>query len=570
MPEPSSFVLAGLDCASWPAIEPLFRALVDRPVHSEPEFQRWLRDFAELSDTVDEFCCWTRIRNTCHTDDPETEKAFMHVVEKIEPQVKPLYFELQKKFVRAVDVTGLRRDPVVAHLARRWQADVDAYCKQNIPLQVRETKLSTVYDKTYGAMTVEYRGTPHTLQQLAKYLEGTDRVVREEAWRLITDRRMHDFAQLDQVFDELVQVRDEIARNAGNPDYRAHTWLVKKRFDYTPEMCLEFGDSCEKLIIPLIEEWDERAADDLDIPRLRPWDTAVDPRGRPPLRPFAQDDMAGFVEKTGRMVHRLSPYFGKQFATMKLGDTLDLDSRKGKQPGGYQEWLPKSRKPFIFMNAVGSQGDVAILLHEGGHAFHALEASEHVDLTFARGAPSEFSEVASMAMELLAADGYDEFYTADEAARAKRESIEHAIRRLAWVAVIDGFQHWIYTHPTHTSDERTAYWVSLLDRFGSRAVDWNGLEDTRATGWQRQIHLFDYPFYYIEYGIAELGALQLWLRYRKDPDQALANYRQALALGGSRPLPELFQAAGLSFDFSARTIEPLVEAVREKLAALPA
>ncbi|MEX2216595.1 MAG: M3 family oligoendopeptidase [Phycisphaeraceae bacterium] len=570
MSQLTPFVPADLDCSSWPALEPLYKALLARPISTKADFQAWLRDFSDLDETIDEYSSWKYIDNTCHTDDAEIEKAYMHVVENIDPNIKPIYFELQKKLIAAAKATGADSDPVIAYLVKRWQADVDVYRAENIPLSVQDTKLSTEYGKVCGAMMVEYQGKQQTLQQMSRYLEETDRAVREEAWKLVVDRRMEDREKVDELFDKLVPLRDQMGRNAGHSDYRSFIWLVKKRFDYTPQMCIQFGDSCEKLIVPLIEEIDEQDAADLGVAKLRPWDTAVDPKHRPPLRPFEQDDIAGFVEKTRRMFHRMSPYFGKQFATMKLGETLDLDSRKGKRPGGYQCSLEKSRKPFIFMNAAGLQGDVETLLHEGGHAFHHLEACDNVDLTFVRHAPLEFCEVASMSMELLAADAYDEFYSADDAARAKRKSIERAIRVLPWVATIDGFQHWIYTHPKHTRDERTAYWLTLLGRFGSKAVDWTGLEDARASMWQRQSHLFGVPFYYIEYGIAELGALQLWLQYKKDPETALTNYRKALALGGTRPLPQLFAAAGVSFDFSASTIAPLVEAVREELAAIPA
>jgi oligoendopeptidase F len=564
------FVPPDLDCSSWSMLEPLYRALLDRPVTSRADLEQWLRDFADLDDIVDEYNTWAYIRHTCQTDDPEVEKAYMHVVEDLEPNVKPLYVALQKKFLSAARETGLDRDLLISHLAREWQADVDVYREANVPLQVEQTRLSTEYGKICGAMMVDYRGRPHTLQQMARYLEETDRVVREDAWRLVASRVLEDREPVERIFDRLLELRHEIARNAQQPDYRSYIWLANKRFDYTPEMCLQFGQSCEALIRPLIEELDEQAARDLGVSQLRPWDGAVDPKGRPPLRPFEPDDIEGFVEKTERMIRRMSPYFGERFATLRLGETLDLDSRRAKRPGGYQESLRKSRKPFIFMNAGGVHNDVRTLLHEGGHAFHAFEAWDHVELSFLRRVPTEFAEVASMSMELLAAGAYDEFYSSDEASRAVRKTIEAAIRLLPWIATIDGFQHWLYTHPGHTRDERTAYWLSLLDRFSSRAVEWSGLEDVRAANWQRQIHLFNWPFYYIEYGIAQLGALQLWLQYKQDPHRALANYRAALALGGTRPLPELFEAAGVPFDFSADAIAPLVDAVRGGLAALPA
>lgn len=563
------FVPADLDCSNWSQLQPLYQALQDRVINTQAELKQWLRDFSQLDETVDEYGSWKYIDNTCHTDDPAIEKAFMQYVEEIEPKIKPVYVELQKKFLEAMKRTGLN-DPPLPHLAKRWNAEVAIFREANIALQTEETKLSTEYGKICGAMMVEFQGQQRTLQQMGRFMEENDRSVRQQAWELVAKRRLQDRDAIDGLLDKLVVLRDQMGRNADHPDYRSYIWQVKKRFDYTPQMCLEFGDSVEKLVVPLIEELDMQDAADMGLTKLRPWDTAVDPKARPPLRPFEQSDIAGFVEKTRRMFERLSPYLGKQFATMKLGETLDLDSRKGKRPGGYQCSLEKSKKPFIFMNAAGMQGDVETLLHEGGHAFHHLEACDHVDLTFVRHAPLEFCEVASMSMELLAGDMYDEFYSVDDAQRAKRKTIERAIRLLPWVAIIDGFQHWMYTHPKHTRAERTTAWLALLDRFASKAVDWSGLEEPRAAMWQRQSHLYGSPFYYIEYGIAELGSLQLWLAYKKDPQAALANYRKGLALGGTRPLPELFAAAGVKFDFSAATIAPLVEAVREELAAIPA
>lgn len=556
---------ADLDCSSWPTLEPFYRALIDRSIASEGDFWDWLRDLSALGDIVSEYAEWAAIRHTCHTDDPEVERAYRYVVEHLEPQSAPLYVDLQKKFLADATRLGVQTDGRIAHLVRLWQAEVDAYRPENIPLLVQATTLASAYDKACGAMVVTFQGTEQTLQQVTKQLDGNNRSVREAAWRSISERWLQDRALLDSTFDQLVQVRDQIGRNAGHADYRSYTWLVKKRFDYTPDMCLEFGAAIEELVVPVLDDLDNQTARNLGVPRLRPWDRSVDPQDRAPLRPFPQDDMAGFVSGTRRMLHRVSPYFAGRFATMTLGKTLDLESRPGKQPGGYQAWLPVSRTPFIFMNAVGSQRDVEVLLHESGHALHAFEASDHVDVPFARRAPSEFNEVASMSMELLAADLYDEFYSPADARRAKRLSLEGPLRLLPRVAAVDGFQHWIYTNPGHTATERTDAWLALQDRFGGRAVDWSGVEEVRATWWHRTLHLFAYPFYYIEYGIAQLGALQLWLQYKRDPDTALADYRRALALGGTRPLPELFGAAGLSFDFSAKTLAPLVRAVRDEL-----
>jgi oligoendopeptidase F len=344
-------------------------------------------------------------------------------------------------------------------------------------------------------------------------------------------------------------------------------WKALKRFDYTPDDCLRFADSVAKTVVPLVDELDRQRGADLGLPRLRPWDLAVDPKNRPPLRPFSDTDIEGFVSKTHEIFKRLSPQLADDFDLLRRRNNLDLGSRKGKQPGGYQSTLNEVREPFIFMNAAGLQRDVDTLLHEGGHAFHALAAKDE-PLVFLRHAPMEFCEVASMSMELLGADHLDVFYNSADHARAKRVHLEEVIRILPWIATIDSFQHWLYTNPGHSRQQRTAEWTRLMDRFGSK-VDWSGFEEIRASRWLWQLHLFHVPFYYIEYGIAQLGALQLWMKARQDPQQALNNYRAGLRLGGTKPLPELFSAAGIQFDFSEKTLRPLMGAIGEELAELP-
>ena len=319
--------------------------------------------------------------------------------------------------------------------------------------------------------------------------------------------------------------------------------------------------------MPAVDRLDRRRAELLGLERLRPWDTSVDPHNRPPLRPFAESEVDVLVDKTKSIFARMSPQLADDFESLRRRNNLDLATRKGKQPGGYQYSLEEHREPFIFMNAAGMHHDVMTLLHEGGHAFHCLAAADE-PLVFLRPAPIEFCEVASMSMELLAAEHFDAFYDADGVARAQRKLYEGIIGLLPWIGHIDSFQHWLYTHPRHTRDERTAEWLRLSDRFAAK-LDWTGHEDYRAALWQRIPHLFGSPFYYVEYGIAQLGALQLWMKSRENPRQALANYRAALALGGTRPLPELFAAAGISFDFSERTIRPLIAALEEELEALP-
>ena len=320
--------------------------------------------------------------------------------------------------------------------------------------------------------------------------------------------------------------------------------------------------------MPLTRAMDRERRADLKLDALRPWDLSVDPKNRPPLRPFTEEKTTLFIDRTKAIFERLSPELAGDFESLRRRNNLDLASRKGKQPGGYQMSLEEAREPFIFMNAAGLQRDVETLLHEGGHAFHAL-AARNEDLVFLRSAPMEFCEVASMSMEALGSEHMDVFYSDPaDAARAKRTYLEGVVRILPWIATIDLFQHWIYLHPGHTRQQRTDAWLGLLDRFGGD-VDWTGLEHFRAAMWHRQLHLFHAPFYYIEYGIAQLGALQVWMKAKEDPRRALANYRAALALGGTRPLPDLFAAAGIRFEFSERTLGPLMQAVSDELAELP-
>jgi oligoendopeptidase F len=341
-----------------------------------------------------------------------------------------------------------------------------------------------------------------------------------------------------------------------------------KRFDYTPEQCLAFADAIADTCVPLAKRLDAQRRTDLGIDRIRPWDSAVDPKNRPPLEPFKEDQTRLFVDKTRQIFARLSPELGSEFESLRTNKNLDLESRKGKQPGGYQCSLEESKQPFIFMNAAGLQRDVETLLHEGGHAFHFLAAAATEPLVFLRSAPMEFCEVASMSMELLGSEHFDVFYNETDTARARRTMIEGIIRFFPWMATIDVFQHWLYTNPGHTREQRTREWLEIVERFGGD-TDWSGYEMIRESLWQRQLHLFHVPFYYVEYGIAQIGALQLWLKAREDPRRALANYRAALRLGGTRPLPELFNAAGIRFDFSAQTLRPLMNALGEELERLP-
>jgi len=562
---PRRFVPAGIDLGDWAQVAPLFDTLETRAVLAVTvaDLEQWLLDGGELAAALDEEGAKRYIAMTCHTDSPEAEAAYLHFVEKLEPELKPRRFKLAKLFLEhplRAQLPGQRYEV----LDRDTALTVELYRDENVPLETEEAKLGNEYNKVVGAQTVNFRGEEKTLVAMGRYQEETDRALREEAWKRVADRRLADAGRFDELLDGLIRLRHQIALNAGFANYRDYAFRARGRFDYTPADCARFHDAIETEVMPLQRELQARRRAQLQVPTLRPWDLSVDPFGRPPLKPFA--DTAEMERGSQTIFDRLDPELARGFATMRELRLLDLANRKGKAPGGYQSTLSESRLPFIFMNAVGLQRDVETILHEAGHAFHAL-AARGEDLYAYRGAPIEFCEVASMAMELLAAPHLDVFYPEAEAKRARRVHLEGIAGVFPWIATVDAFQHWLYTHPQHTREERRAAWSRLMDRFAGD-VDWSGFENARANLWHKQLHIFLYPFYYVEYGIAQLGALQVWANARRDAAQALAGYKAGLALGGSRPLPELFAAAGCRFDFSRDTLRPLIGLVRAELAAL--
>jgi oligoendopeptidase F len=550
---------------TWEEIEPWYHQLLERPIDSPEALETWLRDLGELGGAVSQEGTRRYIAMTCQTDDPEREAAHLAWVREVEPKLKPIQNALRAKYLDSPHRAALPADRY-AVFDRQMQNRRDLYREANVARETELDELGQRYQKAVGAMTVTFRGQEYTTAQMAPFLEETDRGVREEAWTLVARRRLQDRDALDEIFDRMVGLRVAIAREAGFDRFTDYAYRLRERFDYGQGEATAFRDAIERVVVPLAVELQEERRRSLGVASLRPWDLAVDPKGRPPLRPFTSADE--LAERTRRIFDDVDPELGAQFDFLSRRGLLDLANRKGKAPGGYQATLEDDRLPFIFMNAVGVDGDLRTLLHEGGHAFHAL-ACRGEELAAYRDAPIEFCEVASMSMELLGARDLGTFYSPADADRSYRQLLEGIIQILPWIATVDGFQHWLYAHPEHSRAERRAAWEALLDRFGG-IVDWSGHEEARANAWHRQLHIFLYPFYYVEYGIAQLGALQVWRGARADRAGAIAAYRRGLALGGARPLPELFAAAGIRFDFSEATLRPLIEAVRAELARLAA
>ncbi|MEI8289691.1 MAG: M3 family oligoendopeptidase [Verrucomicrobiota bacterium] len=563
--KPRSFVPSGIDLGDWPQIAPLFDQLEARiaPAKSVADLEKWLLDWSELSAALDEEASRRNIAMTCHTDDAEAEKAYLYFVENVEPQLKPRQFALEQLYVAHPQRKNLPQ-PRYEVFDRDLANHVQLFRPENVALETGEAKLGQQYQKLIGAQTVNFRGEEKTLVQMGRFLEEPDRALRQEAWELVARRRLQDVEKCEEIMEELIQLRHQIARNAGFANYLEFIFRQKGRFDYTPDDCVRFHAAIESEIMPAVREIQHDRRRQLKLEKLRPWDLAVDPQNRAPLKPFA--DVGEMVSRTRQIFNRLDAGLAADFQELQDKQLLDLGNRKGKAPGGYQSTLSEARVPFIFMNAVGVQRDVETILHEAGHAFHA-QATRGEDLYPYRSAPIEFCEVASMAMELLGNEFIEEFYAPAEAARARKTHLEGIIGFFPWMAVVDGFQHWIYTHPGHTRAERKAAYLRLMDRFGGD-VDFSGFEEVRAHSWHRQLHIFLYPFYYVEYGIAQLGALQVWANSKANQSKALGDYKKALALGGSRPLPELFAAAGCKLDFSAATIKPLIQVANSELKKL--
>ncbi len=551
-----------LDATTFAALEPHYRELLARAVTNADDLEQLILDRSDLDSLVAEKSANLYITTTRNTEDKVAEAAYLDFVRAVEPKLKPISSELD----RTIALSAFAKDLPTARyevMLRGLRVDIELFREANIPLETQLAELDQKYNQIIGRMSVEFEGETRTMPQMGRFFEETDRDLRERAWKAVNARRLQDRDAIDDVYDRMLALRHQMAINAGFDNFRDFQHRRFKRFDYTPSDCMRMHDAIEEFLVPIQRRLDSQRATSLKVDPLRPWDLNVDTLGRKPLRPF--NDAQQLVDGCSRMFHAMGGGLGEMFDTLKTGDCLDLDSRPGKAPGGYQYQRQYSRTPFIFMNAAGMHRDLVTMVHEAGHAFHSLLSKEDPLLEY-RNSPTEFAEVASMSMELLTLPFHGEFYSADECKRALRERLEKFPTVMTWIATIDAFQHWIYTNPGHTRAARTESWRAISGRFGN-AVSWEGCEDARDMAWQRQLHLFGMPFYYIEYGIAETGAIQMWIQARRDQGRALANYKKGLALGGSRPLPELFGTAGLRFELSGALMSELAREVDKELVA---
>ncbi len=551
---------------NWDGLKPYFEDLLNRPVNSLQELKKWFKDSSELSAVISENVGWRYINMTRYTEHQEYAEAYQYFVQQIQPHMAPYTDKLNRKIINNPFLNDLENETGYDIMIREMRKDIEIFRDENIPLFTEIQTEAQKYGQINGAMTVTVDGKEMTLQQAAVILQSTDREKRESVYHKIAERRLIDKDVLNELYNKLMGLRTQVAKNSGFPNFRDYMFKSMGRFDYTPQDCFDFHDSVLSEVVPLLDELAADRKSKLKLETLRPWDKAVDPLNREALKPF--DGGKDLTEKTINCFSRLDPFLGQCLEIMKEMGHLDLESRKGKAPGGYNYPLSEIGVPFIFMNATSTLRDMVTILHEGGHAVHSF-LTRDLELTDFKHTPSEVAELASMSMELISMDHWDVFFdTEEDLKRAKIEHLEQIIETLPWVATVDKFQHWIYENPEHSISDREKKWNEIFNAFSDTLTDWSGLSVNKDNLWHKQLHLYEVPFYYIEYGMAQLGAVAVWKNYKEDTKKGLEGYMNALKLGYTKSIPKVYEAANIKFDFSQGYIKELISFVKDNLGAL--
>ncbi|WP_214228532.1 M3 family oligoendopeptidase [Pedobacter sp. B4-66] len=546
----------------WDNLEPILSELLERPIENVNELEQWLKDKSELEAALEEDFAWRYIKMSCDTANETLVKEFQYFATEIEPKISPIANQLNQKFNDSPFIDELDHDKYFVYI-RAIRKALEIYREENVELLTKLQVTQQKYQAITGAMSVIINEKEYTLEQAANFIKDTDRDVRQQAWKTIQQRRLVDKDELNILFDELIVMRHQVALNAGFENYRDYMFQALGRFDYTPQDCYHFHEAIEKQIVPILKEQAEKRAELLGIDTLKPWDMDVSTTGKAALKPFK--DGKDLVDKSIDCFNAIDPKLGQMLSIMKANNLFDVESRKGKAPGGYNYPLAETGAPFIFMNSANSLRDLTTMVHEGGHAIHTF-LTANLELNDFKHCPSEVAELASMSMELISMDNWNIYFDNEEdLIRAKKEQLADVLKTLPWVAVIDQFQHWIYTNPGHNAADREEAFKQIYTRFGSGFTNWDSLEHEFGNVWQKQLHLFEVPFYYIEYAIAQLGAIAIWKNYKENPEQALQQYFAALSLGYTKPINEIYETAGIKFDFSLKYIEELASFVKDEL-----
>ncbi len=558
---PEDFALS-----TWDKLKPYFDTLLKKELQSVQDLREWFLHRSELESVISEDLAWRYIKMTCYTDNEQYSQSYQDFIVNIQPEIAPIADQLNKKAAACPFLRDIEKKEGYDIMIRNLKKEIELFREENVPLFTEINTETQKYAQISGGMSVEIDGKELTLQQASVILMSIDRKKREEVYHKIASRRLQDKQTLDELFNKLIALRNQVAINAGFQNFRDYMFKALGRFDYTPQDCFNFHESIQSQVVPMLNELAKERKDKLKVDALRPWDKAVDPEGLEPLKAF--NNGKDLTDKTIEVFNRLDPFLGQCLAIMKEMGHLDLESRKGKAPGGYNYPLSEIGVPFIFMNATSTLRDMVTIMHEGGHAIHNF-LTRDLELNDFKSTPSEVAELASMSMELISMDHWDVFFTDKETLkRAKREHLEDIIETLPWVATIDKFQHWIYENANHSAAVRLENWNKISDAFSDTITDWGGLAENKSYLWQKQLHLYEVPFYYIEYGMAQLGAIAVWRNYKKDKKKGLEGYQNALKLGYMRSIPEVYAAANIRFDFSKAYIQELMDFVRAELKKL--
>ncbi len=559
MPQKNFMNYNNIDFSSWEKLQKYFDELINRPIHSYNDYLQFIFDWNALLSVISEEGGWRYINMTCHTNDETLKQKYLHFVTEIEPHLQIEQNKINKKTFESPFFKSLP-DSEFSVFKKNIKKDIELFREKNVPLFTKIQELQQQYAEISGQQTITYEGKTLTLQQASIYLKNKDRNIRKEVYYLINERRKQDEEKLNKLLDELIKLRHQVAQNAGFENFRDYMHAALGRYDYTVNDCKQFHSSVEKSVVPVVEEIHNIRQKKLNLVNdYFPWDTQVDMYGLEPLKPFNTEEE--FIQKSIECFNKIDPFFADCLKQMNELKRLDLSSRVGKAPGGYQYPLYNSGVPFIFMNAVGLHRDLVTLMHETGHAVHFFLNNHYPVLDF-KSPPSEVAELASMSMELITMEHWDVFFTdKKDLLRAKQQQLESVIDSLPWIAAIDKFQHLLYENPEHTLEERYNYWLQTIQSLSAKNISFKGIEHFLKIRWQAQLHIFEVPFYYIEYGFAQLGAIAIWKNYKENPKQTIEQYKAALSLGNTKPIPEIYKTAGIQFNFSQTYIKELTDFV---------
>lgn len=550
-----------IEVSDWQVVESYFHELLSRKIQSVEELKIWLRNRSEIEAFLQEELGWRYIRMSCDTANEEYSTAFNFFVGEIQPKIAPLSHQLDQFLLSNAFLSQLNGRPYEI-LLRQVKKRVEIFRETNVPLFAELQQKEQEFSSISGAMSIDWEGQEITLQQASNFLEQDDRNKREQVYKKIMARRAMDANRLDDLMNELLRSRNEIAANADFKDFRDFMFASLGRFDYDANDCIQFHEAVEKFLVPINERIDAHHRKELNLDVLKPWDVSAAVKGKIPLQPFSSTEDA--MTKTIACFHEIDPFLGSCMSQMKKANRIDLDSRKGKAPGGYNYPLYETGLPFIFMNSTNSLRDMVTLVHEGGHAVQSI-VDRPLELVDFKNLPSEIAELASMSMELISMEHWHHYFENEQELKmARRKHLEDVLKGLPWIACVDAFQHWIYTNPNHSVEERTDAWSKTYERFASKSVDWSGVESVKKLLWQKQLHIYEVPFYYIEYGFAQLGAIAMWRNYRLNPSQTINQYLDALKMGYTASIAEVYERAGVRFDFSEDYIRELAGFVNEE------